>query len=65
MPVISRVEMEEILLALQLRSNCVVHFCETSEDLAQMIAMTTKAVAEAPYKYVTVDSFNLKFMDQM
>lgn len=52
MPMISKPDLEDVLLRLELQYNCCVHFCESSEDLAQMVCSFTKAVAEKPYKYV-------------
>lgn len=47
----SRVDVEEALVDLQLRHpNCRVRMCETEEEFADMLAMFTKAVAEAPFK---------------
>ena len=48
--VISRLNMEEALVDLQLRTGCTVRMCETEEQLAELIAMFTKAIAEAPFK---------------
>ncbi|XP_077980258.1 uncharacterized protein LOC144435545 [Glandiceps talaboti] len=47
---ISRVDMEEALVDLQLHTNCTVHLKETVADVAALIAMFTKAIAEAPFK---------------
>lgn len=48
--VVSRVDVEEALVDLQLTVGCVVRMCETDQELASYITMMTKAVAEAPYK---------------
>lgn len=49
--VVSRVDVEEALVDLQLRQpNCRVRMFETEEEFAEMLSMFTKAVAEAPYK---------------
>ena len=50
--VISRLDMEEALVDLQLRTGCTVRMHETVQQLAEVIAMFTKGIAEAPFKYV-------------
>lgn len=48
---VSRVDVEEALVDLQLRQpNCRVRMCETEEEFAELLAMLTKAVGEAPFK---------------
>lgn len=48
---VSRVDVEEALVDLQLRQpNCRVRMCETEEEFAELLAMFTKAVGEAPFK---------------
>lgn len=48
---VSRVDVEEALVDLQLRQpNCRVRMCDTEEEFAEMLSMFTKAVAEAPHK---------------
>ncbi|XP_006819110.1 uncharacterized protein LOC100378274 [Saccoglossus kowalevskii] len=48
--VITRVDMEEALVDLQLNENCNVRLEETMADVGTVIAMFTKAIAEAPFK---------------
>ncbi|XP_060884181.1 crossover junction endonuclease EME1 [Labrus mixtus] len=50
LPEVSRVELEEAVVHLQLHTGVSVHFLSTWKDFADHIAMTTKAVAEAPFK---------------
>uniref|UniRef100_A0A3P8UVU9 Essential meiotic structure-specific endonuclease 1 n=1 Tax=Cynoglossus semilaevis TaxID=244447 RepID=A0A3P8UVU9_CYNSE len=62
LPEVSRVEVEEALVHLQLHTGVSVRFLSTWKDFADHIAMTTKAVAEAPFKRQraeTVFSFHL------
>lgn len=48
---VSRVDVEEALVDLQLRQpNCRVRMCETEEEFVELLAMFTKAVGEAPFK---------------
>lgn len=48
---VSRVDIEEALVALQIKKpKCRVRTCETEEEFADLLTMFTKAVAEAPYK---------------
>uniref|UniRef100_A0A8C9QVB5 Structure-specific endonuclease subunit EME2 n=1 Tax=Scleropages formosus TaxID=113540 RepID=A0A8C9QVB5_SCLFO len=50
LPDVSRVAVEEALVDLQLRTGVQVHFLATWKDFCDYIAMSTKAVAEAPFK---------------
>ncbi|PIK33988.1 putative crossover junction endonuclease EME1 isoform X1 [Apostichopus japonicus] len=50
LPDVSRVQMEEALVDLQLQIGCNVRFCETPDAVSDFIAMFTKAVAEKPFK---------------
>ncbi|XP_070707917.1 crossover junction endonuclease EME1 [Pempheris klunzingeri] len=50
LPEVSRVEVEEAAVHLQLNTGVSVHFLSTWKDFSDHIAMTTKAVAEAPFK---------------
>ena len=50
LPGISKSDLEDALFELQLQYNCCVHFCESADDLAQMVCSFTRAVAERPYK---------------
>ncbi|XP_013886619.1 crossover junction endonuclease EME1 isoform X2 [Austrofundulus limnaeus] len=50
LPEVSRVDVEEALVHLQLHSNVSVQFLSTWKEFSDYITMTTKAVAEAPYK---------------
>ncbi|XP_030610241.1 crossover junction endonuclease EME1 isoform X2 [Archocentrus centrarchus] len=50
LPEVSRVEVEEALVHLQLHAGVSVRFFSTWRDFSNHIAMTTKAVAEAPFK---------------
>lgn len=48
---VSRVDVEEALVDLQIKkSKCRIRMCETEEEFADLLAMFSKAVAEAPYK---------------
>ncbi|XP_066521787.1 crossover junction endonuclease EME1 [Hoplias malabaricus] len=49
-PSVSRVEMEEALVDLQLHTGVQVHFRSTWKDFTDYVTMSTKAVAEAPFK---------------
>ncbi|XP_030631024.1 crossover junction endonuclease EME1 [Chanos chanos] len=50
LPNISRVELEEALVDLQLQTGVQVRFLSTWKDFSDYVAMSTKAVAEAPFK---------------
>ncbi|XP_062859990.1 crossover junction endonuclease EME1 [Trichomycterus rosablanca] len=50
LPEVSRVEMEEALVDLQLHTGVQVHFHSTWKDFTNYVTMSTKAVAEAPFK---------------
>ncbi|KAM6897448.1 crossover junction endonuclease EME1 [Xenentodon cancila] len=50
LPEVSRVEVEEAAVHLQLHTGVSVHFLSTWKDFSDYITMTTKAVAEAPFK---------------
>ncbi|XP_034050519.1 crossover junction endonuclease EME1 [Thalassophryne amazonica] len=50
LPQVSRVEVEEALVHLQLHAGVPVHFLPTWNDFSDHITMATKAVAEAPFK---------------
>lgn len=47
---VTRVEVEEALVHLQLHTSVFIHFLSTWNDFTQHISMMTKAVAEAPFK---------------
>ena len=47
---VTRTDIEEALVDLQIRTNVCVYPCETDEDVGTKIALFTKAVAERPYK---------------
>uniref|UniRef100_H3CGW5 Essential meiotic structure-specific endonuclease 1 n=1 Tax=Tetraodon nigroviridis TaxID=99883 RepID=H3CGW5_TETNG len=51
LPEISRVEIEEATVHLQLHTGVSVCFFSTWKDFSDHIAMTTKAVAEVPFKH--------------
>ncbi|XP_020496196.2 crossover junction endonuclease EME1 [Labrus bergylta] len=50
LPEVSRVELEEAVVHLQLHTGVSVRFLSTWKDFSDHITMTTKAVAEAPFK---------------
>ncbi|XP_041819037.1 crossover junction endonuclease EME1 [Chelmon rostratus] len=50
LPEVSRVDVEEAVVHLQLHSGVSVRFLSTWKDFTDHITMTTKAVAEAPFK---------------
>ncbi|TUC86175.1 Crossover junction endonuclease EME1 [Bagarius yarrelli] len=50
LPEVSRVEVEEALVDLQLHTGVQVHFYSTWKDFTNYVTMATKAVAEAPFK---------------
>ncbi|XP_062298941.1 crossover junction endonuclease EME1 [Scomber scombrus] len=50
LPDLSRVEVEEAVVHLQLHTGVSVRFLSTWKDFSDHITMTTKAVAEAPFK---------------
>ena len=47
---VSRVECEEALVRLQLKTGCVVHMFEEGEQLAGYVVMLTKAISDAHYQ---------------
>ncbi|KAL6094721.1 eme1 [Pungitius sinensis] len=49
-PEVSRVDVEEAVVHLQLHTGVSVRFLPTWKDFSDHIAMTTRAVAEAPFK---------------
>ncbi|MGH0142202.1 UNVERIFIED_CONTAM: hypothetical protein FKN15_077838 [Acipenser sinensis] len=51
LPDVSRVDLEEALVDLQLHTEVQVRFLETWKEFSDYIAMVTKAVAEAPFKH--------------
>ncbi|XP_018543909.1 crossover junction endonuclease EME1 [Lates calcarifer] len=50
LPEVSRVEVEEAVVHLQLHTGVSVRFVSTWKDFSDHITMTTKAIAEAPFK---------------
>ncbi|KAE8284559.1 Crossover junction endonuclease EME1 [Larimichthys crocea] len=50
LPEVTRVEVEEAVVHLQLHTGVSVRFLSTWKDFSDHITMTTKAVAEAPFK---------------
>ncbi|CAJ1080537.1 crossover junction endonuclease EME1 [Xyrichtys novacula] len=50
LPQVTRVEVEEAVVHLQLHTGVSVRFLSTWKDFSDHITMTTKAVAEAPFK---------------
>uniref|UniRef100_A0A671NMB1 Essential meiotic structure-specific endonuclease 1 n=2 Tax=Sinocyclocheilus anshuiensis TaxID=1608454 RepID=A0A671NMB1_9TELE len=50
LPEVSRVQVEEALVDLQLQTGVQVRFLSTWKDFTDYITMLTKAVAEAPFK---------------
>ncbi|XP_072312716.1 crossover junction endonuclease EME1 isoform X1 [Eucyclogobius newberryi] len=50
LPELSRVQVEEAMVHLQLHTNVCVRFLSTWNDFVQHITIATKAVAEAPFK---------------
>lgn len=50
LPEVSRVQVEEALVDLQLHTGVQVRFLSTWKDFTDFITMSTKAVAEAPFK---------------
>ncbi|XP_037835527.1 crossover junction endonuclease EME1 isoform X2 [Kryptolebias marmoratus] len=50
LPEVSRVDVEEALVHLQLHTSVSVQFSSTWKEFSDYIVMTTKAVAEAPFK---------------
>ncbi|KAK5851449.1 hypothetical protein PBY51_002243 [Eleginops maclovinus] len=50
LPEVSRVDLEEALVHLQLHTGVSVRFLSTWKDFSDHITMTTKAVAESPFK---------------
>uniref|UniRef100_A0A8C1YE99 Essential meiotic structure-specific endonuclease 1 n=1 Tax=Cyprinus carpio TaxID=7962 RepID=A0A8C1YE99_CYPCA len=51
LPEVSRVQVEEALVDLQLQTGVQVRFLSTWKDFTDYITMLTKAVAEAPFKW--------------
>ncbi|KAF7650979.1 hypothetical protein LDENG_00117510 [Lucifuga dentata] len=60
LPEVSRVEVEEAVVHLQLHAGVQIRFLSAWKDFADHITMTTKAVAEAPFKEQTGFSFCLE-----
>ena len=66
---VTRTDIEEALVDMQIKCNVCVYHCETYEDVALKVAVFTKAVAEKPYKYdsksvfarVAVMNLNMKY----
>ncbi|CAN9508862.1 unnamed protein product [Ophioblennius macclurei] len=50
LPEVTRVQVEEALVDLQLHTGVSVRFVSTWQDFSNHVAMATKAVAEAPFK---------------
>ncbi|XP_043940930.1 crossover junction endonuclease EME1 [Protopterus annectens] len=50
LPELSRIDVEEALVDLQLHTGVQIRFIETWKEFADYIGMFTKAVAEAPFK---------------
>ncbi|XP_035998236.1 crossover junction endonuclease EME1 isoform X2 [Fundulus heteroclitus] len=50
LPEVSRVDVEEAMVHLQLHTGVSVRFLSTWKEFSDYITMTTKAVAEAPFK---------------
>ncbi|XP_076856017.1 structure-specific endonuclease subunit EME1 [Brachyhypopomus gauderio] len=50
LPEVSRVDLEEAVVHLQLHTGVQVHFHSTWKDFTNYVTMTTKAVSEAPFK---------------
>ncbi|XP_072229566.1 crossover junction endonuclease EME1 [Leuresthes tenuis] len=50
LPEVSRVEVEEAVVHLQLYTGVCVHFLSTWKEFSDHITLTTKAVAQAPFK---------------
>ncbi|XP_047232039.1 crossover junction endonuclease EME1 [Girardinichthys multiradiatus] len=50
LPEVSRVDVEEAMVHLQLHTGVSVHLLSTWKEFSDHITMTTKAVAEAPFK---------------
>ena len=50
LPQLSRVEVEEALVHLQLSTGVCIRFLSAWKDFIEHITMATKAVAEAPFK---------------
>ncbi|XP_041744725.1 crossover junction endonuclease EME1 isoform X2 [Coregonus clupeaformis] len=50
LPKVSRVEVEEAVVHLQLHTGVQVHFLSTWKEFSDHVAMATKAVADAPFK---------------
>ncbi|XP_033119072.1 crossover junction endonuclease EME1-like [Anneissia japonica] len=47
---VTRLDVEEALVDLQLQEGCVLKLIETPAELGDLVAMYTKAVAETPFK---------------
>ncbi|KAM9817167.1 crossover junction endonuclease EME1 [Neosynchiropus ocellatus] len=50
LPEVSRVDIEEAMVHLQMHTDVCVRFLSSWKDFTEHIAMTTKAVAEGPFK---------------
>ncbi|KAM9837384.1 crossover junction endonuclease EME1 [Aulostomus maculatus] len=50
LPEVSRIEVEEAVVHLQLHTGVGVRFLSAQKDFSHHIAMTSKAIAEAPFK---------------
>jgi crossover junction endonuclease EME1 len=55
--VTSRIDCEEVIVDLQLKTGCCVHLCSSTGDVADLIATYTKALANKLYKKENLFSF--------
>ena len=51
---VTSVDCMEALAGLQLTTNCVARMCKDKQELAMHIAVMTKALSEAHYRYMCV-----------
>ncbi|XP_064594743.1 crossover junction endonuclease EME1-like [Liolophura sinensis] len=54
--ILSRIEVEEVLVGLQLETGCNYQLIDSSKELADLVKTFTKAVAEAPLKKDRLES---------
>ncbi|XP_053309311.1 crossover junction endonuclease EME1 isoform X1 [Spea bombifrons] len=58
LPLLTKVDMEEVIIELQLQLGLHVWFMETWKEFADFVCMFSKAMAEAPTKRQQKDSFS-------
>ncbi|XP_032242729.2 crossover junction endonuclease EME1 isoform X1 [Nematostella vectensis] len=55
---VTRVDVEEVLVELELRVGCGVRMLDTAQEFADFVGMMTKSLAEAPFKKSQPEAFS-------